>query len=69
MPCEIDLNPTVYQTCMLYFGQGLRIVDVAAAIGYSRRGVQKHLAAARAKYPNLRRRQYHRRDFDPFADI
>lgn len=68
MPSELDLTPLQYQACLMYYGGGKRVDDIATAQGCTHQMVCKRLRAARRKYPNLRR-EYHRRDFDPFSDI
>lgn len=67
----LDLTPRQRQAALLYYGHKLRVQDVASEMGYD--GSEPHtrvvalLLRVRAKYPNLKR-EYHRRDFDPFAD-
>lgn len=69
----LDLTPRQKTAALLYFGEERRILDVARIMGFKGRwkrdSVRRLLQRARERYPALRRRRYHRRDFDPFADL
>jgi DNA-directed RNA polymerase specialized sigma24 family protein len=67
MSFELGLTPKEYETCVLYYGQGLSVTDVAAIQKCGPRKVRYRLAAARAKFPNLTRR-YHRATSNLFSD-
>jgi DNA-directed RNA polymerase specialized sigma24 family protein len=67
MSCEqLDLTPLQLEACVMYYGKGMRLTEIAEAQGCNFQMVSKRIRAARRKYPALSR-QYHRRAFNPFA--
>jgi DNA-directed RNA polymerase specialized sigma24 family protein len=63
----LELTPDQYDACLLYFGYGLSLDDVADELGIRRAAACRRICRARAKYPMLRRR-YNRRASNPFTD-